>query len=142
MAGEGGDRAWGWGLGAGPGERETGIGDNYQHARHARAMGASPLHGHTLTLLQGPHIWSPAHSGTSHANACTLGAFVHSLSCSGDRAATEDFSLPIWTSQEPASALRAGPAEQVPEVTQHDREGVELRAVRGQGGVRDGFAVS
>lgn len=55
--------------------------------------------------------------------------------------ATEDFSLPVWTSQEPAAALRAGPAGQIPEVTQCDREGEELRAGRGQGGVRAGFVV-
>lgn len=36
----------------------------------------------------GPHIQSLAHSGASHTNPCTLGAYAHSLSHSGDLADT------------------------------------------------------
>lgn len=92
------------------------------HSRSSRGLTFGALH------TQGSHTPILAHL-----------ELLYSLSCSGDRAATDDFSLPIWTSQEPASALRAGPAEQGPEVTQRDPEGVELRAVRGQEGGCQGW---
>lgn len=110
------------GLGIGPVRGQTGFGDDHQHARDARAMGASPWRGHTHTR-PGPHTPILAHL-----------ELLYSLSRSGDLAAI--VSAPVWTFPGPASALRAGDAgrggEQVPEVTQCDRVGVELRAVRGQ----------
>lgn len=51
------------GLGIGPVRGQTEFGDDHQHARDARAMGASPWRGHTLTHAQGLthqslHTWS------------------------------------------------------------------------------------
>ena len=88
-------------VGIGPGEGETGTGDNYQHARDAQAMGPArrvDTHSHTPRACT---------SGVSHANLHILGAFVHSFSRSGDLAASGDHSAPVWTSQEPALALKA-----------------------------------
>lgn len=90
----------------------------------------------TTSMQEMPGPWGPAHGEDTHSHTPILAhlELLYSLSRSGDLAAT--VSAAVWTFPGPASALGAGDAgrggEQVPEVTQCDRVGVELRAVRGQ----------
>lgn len=129
----------GIGLGIGPGEGETGTGDNYQHARDAQAMGPArcmDMHSHTPGALHigGSHMSILAHLGFLYTVSPVLGTWP-----------------PLETTVHQSGHLRSLPQlsglgawvlSGSPEVAQCDREGVELRAVRGQWGVRAGFVGS